>query len=329
MDSELIVEKRYDDFFSFYKDISPLSMHRGMLRTHIFRGHSSEKYKLIPSVLREENIDILYQSKMIQKDKIREHEIEYIEQEYCLLKDFYTIASNNGLKVPYIEWLQQTIVNSPTSYEFHRKILDLYPEKIEKTVWLLREMAYIAALAQHYGVLTRLIDWTFDIHVALYFATVGACKNNIKDDFVTIWALDTMYISKYLKDEQNNPLKSVIPPYCDNPNINAQKGVLTYWEISVDKDDFFSTDKPHKLVDRTPLDILCSEHIKPKDDRPILHKLMFPARWAHHVFMQLHELGYTASRLFPGYQGVVRQIEEKKYIHGPWQNILDAQLQRD
>lgn len=326
MGAEIIVEKRYDDFFSFYKDISPLSMHGGMSRTHIFRGHSSEKYKLLPSALRQENINKLYQSRMIQKDII-EREFEYIEQEYLLLKDFYIIASKNGLKVPYIEWIQQGIANQPKSYEFYREVLYLYPKKIEKPAWILKEMAYIAALAQHYGVLTRLLDWTFDIHVALYFATYGACKNNIKDDFVTIWALNTMYISDNLEGESNNQLKSVIPPYCDNPNINAQKGILTYWEIPINKDDFFISEKINKIVDRTPLDILCSEHIKLKYGRPILYKLMFPACFAHHVFMQLHELGYNASRLFPGYQGVVRQMEEKKYIYEPWQNILDAQLQ--
>ena len=326
MGAEIIVEKRYDDFFSFYKDISPLSMHGGMLRTHIFRGHSSEKYKLLPSALRQENINKLYQNRIIQKDII-EREIEYIEQEYRLLKDFYIIANINGLKTPYIEWIQQRIANRPTSYEFYRKVLHLYPEKIDRPVWILKEMAHIAALAQHYGVLTRLLDWTFDIHVALYFATYGACKNNIKDDFVTIWALNTMYISDYFEGESGNQLKSVIPPYCDNPNINAQKGILTYWEIPINKDNFFISEKINKIVDRTPLDILCLEHIEPRDNRPILYKLMFPARFAHHVFMQLHELGYNASRLFPGYQGVARQIEEKKYIYEPWQNILDAQLQ--
>lgn len=137
MGAEIIVEKRYDDFFSFYKDISPLSMHGGMSRTHIFRGHSSEKYKLLPSALRQENINKLYQSRMIQKDII-EREFEYIEQEYLLLKDFYIIASKNGLKVPYIEWIQQGIANQPKSYEFYREVLYLYPKKIEKPAWILK-----------------------------------------------------------------------------------------------------------------------------------------------------------------------------------------------
>lgn len=320
MSGEFIQKKRYKNFLSFYEDISPISKYGYQLREYIFRGHSSEHYELIPSALRQNNMSNLYQIKINNEDKTRYLEYQYIEQEYYLLKCFYIIASHNGLKVPYIEWIQQRIAHHSIVNELHAQVLGLYPKKIDKSVWILKEMVDIAALAQHYGVLTRLLDWTFDIHVALYFATLGACKNKNKNDFVTIWALNKNYISDYLKTKNDNPLKAVIPPYCDNPNINAQKGILTYWEIPINKSDSFPNYNNEKGVDRTALDILCSKNIKQESNKPILYKIIFPAEYALGAFKKLNDLGYNASRLFPGFQGVARQMEEQKYF---WESLQD------
>lgn len=198
-----------------------------------------------------------------------------------------------------------------------------YLKERQNSVWIPREMSYIAALAQHYGVKTRLLDWTFDIYVALYFAALGACRHPKECEFITIWALDRVYIS----DSSDSKLKYVIPPYSDNPNLNAQKGILTYWEIEIDEHDLLNIEKISKTVDRTPLDILCSKHIPVKNNIPILHKLMIPTSYAYIIFMQLNELGYNASRLFPGYQGVSRQIEEQRYLCAPWQQLMDYNCQ--
>lgn len=322
MQTQPIIEKRYENLSSFYNDISPLSVKGNNFRRHIFRGQSSDKYQLIPSALRKENVNELYQDRIIDR-RVINHEIEQIVQEYTLLKKFYCIANESGLKVPHVEWIQNQIGTIPISYELYRKIVPTYLKERQNSVWIPREMSYIAALAQHYGVKTRLLDWTFDIYVALYFAALGACRHPKECEFITIWALDRVYIS----DSSDSKLKYVIPPYSDNPNLNAQKGILTYWEIEIDEHDLLNIEKISKTVDRTPLDILCSKHIPVKNNIPILHKLMIPTSYAYIIFMQLNELGYNASRLFPGYQGVSRQIEEQRYLCAPWQQLMDYNCQ--
>lgn len=50
---------------------------------------------------------------------------------------------------------------------------------------------YFISLAQHYGVPTRLLDWTESPYVAAFFAFVDVIRSNIYESDVAIWALNT------------------------------------------------------------------------------------------------------------------------------------------
>ncbi len=71
------------------------------------------------------------------------------------------------------------------------------------------------------------------------------------------------------------PLKFVVPSYSENPNINAQKGVLTYWELHY-KEKFFDSLSNH--VDRTPIDQLIIQYGEEKGNIrvPLLYKIKVP-----------------------------------------------------
>lgn len=303
---------KYNSFDEFLTDvILPTGELKKKLDGFIFRGERTSKRKLLPGALREEQVDKVFaMSKPIGEQwKWLTHQFY---AEYSLLREFYKSANHNGLKVPKVDSIDKNYV-------------DVFPtELFEHTgyiKWISDDIAELAALAQHYGVLTRLIDWSFEIYVALYFASIGAIKNRKKEifdttDTIVIWALNDYYIQFLQPTVSRIPLKFVVPSYYNNPNLNAQKGILSYWEVDVpsmrqlamDMDNFIA------LTDRTPLDVLlqryCKSNSEKDNDLTLLYKFEFPVTDCFAAYGFVRDMNYTAARLFPGYSGIVQDMDE-------------------
>ena len=305
---------KYNSFLDFFNDVlSPSGKLYDKFLGFVYRGERTNKYKLLPGALREDKIDQLFGA-----GKPVGNQAQWLTwqvyAEYSLLREFYQLSNNNGLKVPKIDAISK-------NYN------DFFPEEFilrrGTTTWLSDDVADLAALAQHYGVLTRLLDWTYDLHVAIYFASVGAIKAKVnnknfeKDDTIVIWALNSYYIQFLQSTVSRIPLNFVVPPYYDNPNLNAQKGLLSYWEVLVPDRAEQIFQENIILTDRTPLNELLQKYCSrdgDSDNTILLYKLEFPVEDCVAAYEYIRKLGYTAAKLFPGYDGVVRHMDEIRYL---------------
>lgn len=91
--------------------------------------------------------------------------------------------------------------------------------------WFSDDFFELAVFAQHYGVPTRLLDWTKNPFVASYFA----CSYALTSDYhinkkISIWVLNSAELTGELKDV----LEVLEPPKGINQHISHQQGVLTY-----------------------------------------------------------------------------------------------------
>jgi hypothetical protein len=178
--------------------------------------------------------------------------------------------------------------------------------------WPPRELRSLFALAQHYGVPTRLLDWTELPLVAAYFAaaetTVGALSGDM-----AVWALAIGQAQAVLMADLATPLQPKLaiirPPRFPNPNLRAQDGVFTLL-----LDETKTREGPFSVPS---LDELLRQRMQKRIDDgshfmslPI-RKLVLPCSEAGELLELLANEWVSGTYLYPGLQGVVRGMRER------------------
>ncbi|MFT9369550.1 FRG domain-containing protein [Paenibacillus polymyxa] len=286
--------------------ISPLDKQYDLMnKDFMFRGEESDRYSLLPTALRPLNrsvVNKLANGVDLESGADVENVIESNQRsnEYKILRKFFVKSDYVGLQIPHVDFLRENMYSYYKAPYFVRE-------------WLPSSFYELAGLAQHYGLPTRLLDWSLDPFVSLYFASKGALNHDRVDESMVLWALHRPLFDFYKEFEL--PLQIINPPYSGNPNLRAQKGVFTHWKNENFEEDVLSDRK----VDRTPLDIqihkyLSKEESFQKNLRIIMYKFIIPHQAAKNIFKALNTLNYNASTIFPGFEGISRTIEEETLI---------------
>ena len=182
------------------------------------------------------------------------------------------------------------------------------------------------SLAQHYGISTRLLDWSRDLNVAIYFALSDYLRGKEirENEYMTIWAMDGGSLEL---ESKPLPLKIIKPRYHNNPNLHAQKGVFSVWSVSKKDimDPIPTQDNSIRIIEKEvndrPLDELLKEYIE--EHRDLFKDVTYLYRFDFYdikyqipfLYNYLEKQKSTAQYIFPGYDGVTRYIKERKVIN--------------
>ncbi|MEH7308029.1 FRG domain-containing protein [Neobacillus drentensis] len=317
--SDFIKEVHFNNVKELFDELSPFGKYKYVLRDFVFRGESSSHYKLLPSALREQNKKWLFSLSDLSVSNLEtEHEQQYAE--FRLLKKFFEMADHKGINVPDIPFMRKEVLNV---FPFVRK-------STLSNVWIPEELLELAALAQHYGVPTRLIDWSISHMVSLYFAASGALKNgNNEDDYMVLWALNFRHLEFLRETVSRIPLRIIKPTYHRNPNLLAQKGVLSCWtykNMVAFPESFDGFNELNEPVDRTPLDDLISNYVnsngiglKNSDSSYsiLLYKFHLPINEARTLYKVLTDYNFGADNIFSGLSGVFQRMKDDALFNSP------------
>jgi hypothetical protein len=310
---------------SFYVERS--GSYRDMRLHWLYRGQADNEHFLVPSAFRKgPNCPMSVFGRPGDDKKSR------VEAEIEALFRFFSLADATGLPLPEDS---QKLRNTLTACR-SKKYLDLNLDK-----WPPIELWSLLGLAQHYGVPTRLLDWSRRAVVAAFFAAEGAASKyvdaereakgsrldeSIQRKRLVVWAFGFWRFAKRVgKRPSSSPLETlfgdpedvpVVPitaPHANNPNLHAQDGLFTLVR-QLPKADRKRGFNPKKHYDK-PLDQLVQIYeVQSPNPEPIFYRITLPWSRARQLMDDLSQEGINAATIYPGFDGVVKTLKhEWKY----------------
>lgn len=276
-----------------------------------FRGQSSSSYRLIPSGLR--------------------YKKDVIDSRGNIIKDGYTGASSG---------YESLLLNlSGMLDEFKQRAipyLETYPKSDFE--WMF--------LAQHYGLPTRLLDWTINPLVAMFFAINEINVNQI--DLSYLSSADK-HSSEYLDKEHRedcidkNDIEMlndsaavfIINPYKINKSLGNGERIINI----IDDEKYAEYINPQDISCYEPLCItsksidkriiaqsgnftIHGSNLYPLDfynvTRPLIHKIIIPYETVNEIKSELEILGINESFVYPGLDSLAKEIKNKEIKKFPY-----------
>ncbi|EIY4767115.1 FRG domain-containing protein [Vibrio cholerae] len=324
--------KRYRTVRNFLDSISPINeKFASPFREYIFRGQGNSNWRLIPSIFRP-NTKIPHGTTIQRGPKASLGEQRKMEWE--LLSDFVIEANSNGFHLPDENTIYK-ILDKRFSDKEVTKILR------HETVWPDSQYLSLLSLAQHYGLPTRLLDWSYSSYVAAYFAAkqcIADIESGIKVKSLSVYALNAKWTEFksvteipdvqeeiYKNQKRTIEFQVVKPPTYFNAHLKAQKGVFTCQHefgnikhlanIDVCLKEFVLLIQQSEQEELQRNNFLRSiSNVISSVNGTVLYEFTLPATKASELLICLDKLGVNSSTLFPSLGGCVETLFDRTKV---------------
>lgn len=150
----------------------------------------------------------------------------------------------------------------------------------------------LMVVAQHFGLKTRLLDWSANPLVAMYFACGAADRN---DAFVYVISVaGRIAADPYDHDPRVFERVVVIQPRLNNARVTAQDGWFTV--------------HPYSLSDKAFIPV--AEHEG--------HIVTIPGKLKSRLMKEIGTLGFTSRSMFPDLQGLAQYLNQQHLALDRW-----------
>lgn len=282
-----------------------------------FRGQLDASWDLIPSAFRA-NAPIHIDDWTANESGISP--IVQSHREHRAVLEFVNLADSVGLEIPGdISMFRELEDRKGATHNSYWR-----------DTWPAAEMLETLAIAQHHGVVTRLLDFTFEPSVAALFAAKDAwCWANspsVPESAVAgarfaIWAIDLRFIrhARLVRDASLPRLKEILVPRADNRYLHAQHGLFLLDEGASHSWQDGSSPSLERVIRSlvSRLDNRVSfwtEAVTREMLLPVTTKFEAPVGIAANVLRLLRNQGITQAHLEPSYGGVVSAIKLMRQV---------------